>query len=415
MTAPNPPAAKPQRLKATAALRIPEFRRFWFAALVSSSGSWLQGIASPFVMFQLTDSGAWVGAGVFAMMLPMATVGPLAGPFADRISRRKILLFTQSILSLLAVGFALMWWTGVRDPWAYLGLTVVYGTVNGFNMPAWQAFVADLVPRDLLKNAITLNSTQFNAARALGPSIGGVVLATLGPGWAFFGNACSFLVVVLVLWTLPAKTPAGNRSESPLTQFVEGWRYAKSRRGIITAFIAAAAVGLFGGTLAQVHLVLFAERVFMVNEFQFGLLVSAFGIGAVAVVPWLASVGPTLRSSRLLVTAIVMYGIGELVLVSSSTYWIGVLGVFIAGASHITMATTTNSSVQLMVEERMRGRVMSLYLVVLTLAMPLGALVQGPLADTFGPRVVVGTMGTLLLATAALLHFGRWATTFDEA
>lgn len=410
MTAPS----KPKLRDSVVALHIPEFRRFFFAALASSSGSWLQGLASPFVMFQLTESGTWVGASVFAMMLPMATVGPLAGPLADRISRRKILLVTQSLLSVLAFGFALLWWTGVRNPWVYVLTMVGYGTVNGFNMPAWQAYVSDLVPRELLTNAITLNSAQFNAARALGPSIGGLVLAFLGPGWAFFGNSMSFCVVVFVLFSLPATLPSGNRSESPLKQFTEGWRYARSHRGITTAFIAAGVVGMLGGTLAQVHLVLFAERVFMVDELRFGMLVSAFGLGAIVWTPWLASVGTTLRGSRLLVVGIATYGIGELVLSSTEIYAVGLLGVFIAGASHMTMATTTNSTVQLMVDESMRGRVMSLYLVVFTLTMPLGAVIEGPLADAFGPRIVVATMGTLLLLSATLLVLSGRAASFDD-
>ncbi len=359
-------------------------------------------------MFQITESGAWVGASVFAIMLPMATMGPLAGPLADRMSRRRILLITQSLLAMLAFGFAVLWWSGQRNPWVYVIAMVAYGTVNGFNMPAWQAYVSDLVPRELLTNAITLNSAQFNAARALGPSVGGVVLALLGPGWAFAGNSLSFLIVVLVLVTLPATIPSGDQSESPLKQFAAGWRYARSHRGITTAFIAAGVVGMLGGTLAQVHLVLFAERVFMVSEFQFGMLVSAFGLGAITLTPWLASVGTTLRRSRLLATGIATYGIGELVLSATEIYVVGLLGVFIAGASHMTMATTTNSTVQMMVDESMRGRVMSLYLVVFTLAMPLGAVIEGPLADEFGPRVVVATMGTLLLgASAALVLTGR--------
>lgn len=365
-------------------------------------------------MFKITESGAWVGASVFAIMLPMATMGPLAGPLADRMSRRRILLVTQTLLSMLAFAFALLWWSGQRNPWLYVGLMVGYGTVNGFNMPAWQAYVSDLVPRELLTNAITLNSAQFNAARALGPSVGGLVLAFLGPGWAFFGNSVSFLIVVLVLTTLPATVPSGSRSESPLRQFAQGWRYARSHRGITTAYIAAGVVGMLGGTLAQVHLVLFAERVFMVDEFQFGMLVSAFGLGAITLTPWLASVGTTLRKSRLLVTGIAMYGVGELVLSATEIYAVGLLGVFIAGAAHMTMATTTNSTVQLMVDESMRGRVMSLYLVVFTLTMPLGAVIEGPLADEFGPRIVVATMGVLLLLSAAGLVVSGRAKSFDQ-
>jgi MFS family permease len=172
---------------AIAALKFRDFRRFWFAGLASNSGGWLQGLAAPFIMYQMTQSGAWVGTSVFALMIPMALVGPFAGPMADRLSRRHILL-----IGVIASTNAVFWWAGIREPLAYIGINVIYGVANGFALPAWQAYVADLVPRNVLMNAITLNSTQFNAARAIGPSLGGVLLAFSGPGWAFLGNGVSF-------------------------------------------------------------------------------------------------------------------------------------------------------------------------------------------------------------------------------
>ena len=232
-------------------------------------------------MFEITGSASWVGASVFALMIPMALVGPLAGPLADRRSRRQILLVAQALLGLIAIGNAVLWWTGVREPLAYLAVNAIYGTVNGFSLPAWQAYVSDLVPRESLMNAITLNSTQFNAARAIGPSLAGVALATLGPGWAFFGNGASFLIVLATLATLPptAPSPYAGRTDSQLRQFAKGWGYARNQPAIITGYIAAGLVAALGGTLVQVHMVLFAEEVFKVNEFWFGFLVAAYGVG----------------------------------------------------------------------------------------------------------------------------------------
>lgn len=406
------------------ALRIPAFRRFFVAALVSNSGAWLQGLAMPFVMFHITGSGAWVGASVFALSLPMAVTGLVAGPLADRLPRRNILLVTQVTLAVIAIGYAVAWWTGVRSPWAYLTLSILYGTVNGFNMPAWQAFVADLVPRDALMNAITLNSTQFNAARALGPSIGGVVLASLGPGWAFAGNAASFVAVVSVLTTLPAtqaSTPSPTASRhrrmvvpSALQQFGQGLRYVRTQPGIVTGYIAAAGVAFLGGTLVQVHLVLFAEQVFEVSEFWFGVLVSAFGVGALLVVPLLTTVAPQYRRSGVLIVGLAAYGLAELVLVSTAVFAVGAAGVLLAGAAHLTMATTTNTTVQLQVDEAMRGRVMAMYLMVFTLAMPIGAIIQGPLADAIGPRTVVLAMGLSMLGLTGWLVTSGRAQTFDQ-
>ncbi len=406
----------PTDVDALAALRIPAFRRFFVAALMSNSGAWLQGIAMPYVMFQITESGAWVGASVFALMVPMALTGPVAGPLADRIPRRRILVMTQSVLALVAIGLALAWWLGVREPLAYVALSVLYGTVNGFNMPAWQAYVSDLVPREALMNAITLNSTQFNAARAIGPSVGGVVLATLGPGWSFAGNAFSFVFVVATLLTLPAgqiREGAGN--DPVIQQFAQGFAYALEQPGIVTAYIAGGLVAFFGGTLTQVHLVLFAEEVFGVGEFRFGLLVSAFGVGAVLAAPWLTAVAPRYRKSSVLVAGLAAYGIGELVLATTDLYWIGVVGVLVAGGAHLTTASTTNTSIQLQVAEAMRGRVMAMYLMVFTLGMPIGAIVQGALTDVVGPRAVVFGMGSVLLTGTLLLRVSGRSTTLDAA
>ncbi len=392
------------------ALRIPEFRRFWGAALVSSSGSWLQGLATPFVMLRITDSASWVGASVFSIALPMALMGPIAGPLADRVPRRQVLIVTQVLLAAVAGLFALSWWFGIRNPWAYIGLSLTYGAVNGFNMPSWQAFVADLVPRHELMNAITLNSAQFNAARAIGPSIGGIVLAVLGPGWSFAGNAFSFLAVVAVLVSLPRPPPvdrdvgAGGGAVRPWGQFLDGLAHARESRGIVASFVVAFALAVLGGTLVQVHLVLFAERVFAVDEFRFGLLVSAYGIGAISIAPWLGAFGPRFRRGTLMAAGLGLFGLAELALSSTAVFGVGLASVFLAGCAHLTTASSNNTTVQLLVGDHMRGRVMSLYLMVFTLGVPLGAIIQGPLADRFGVRPVVSTMGALLMAAAVLLR-----------
>jgi MFS family permease len=367
-------------------------------------------------MYEMTGSGAWVGVSVFALLLPMAIMGPWAGPLADRLSRRKIVMVAQGIQAFIAFGYALLWWGGVREPIAYVALSVLFGIVNGFGMPAWQAYVSDLVPRDALQNAITLNSLQFNAARAIGPSIGGIVLALFGPGWCFTINSLSFFVVVFTLMTLPP-TPPGEMAESrepPLRQFRLGLAYTRTDNAILTGYIAAALVAICGGTLVQVHLVLFAEDVFEVSEGYFGLLVSAFGLGAIMMAPWLTRSAPRYRPSMVLIGALLAYGIGELVLSATPIFAFGLLGTLIAGCSHITMATTTNSALQLHVTESMRGRVMAMYLMVLTLGMPFGAIIEGPLSDAFGVRVVVSIMGAILIAGGLWLWTSGRAAYFDD-
>lgn len=417
MSSPRRPSpAKPSLVDAVVALRRPQFRRFFFAALASNSGTWLQGVATPYVLYTITEEARWVGFGTFATMVPMAIMGVVAGPLADRLPRQRILVVTQCMMAVTAMAMGVLWWSGVRTPWAYLGVAVAHGIVNGFNMPAWQAFVSDLVPREELMNAITLNSAQFNAARAIGPAVGGLVLAKAGPGWSFTGNAVSYFIVVAVLITLPAIMPTDPpEHDSLLNQFRDGMRYARETPAIRNVYIAVALLAVCGGTLVSAHIVVFSETVFNASETQYGLLVSAFGIGSMLVTPWIAARGPLYRRSTLIIGGLVLYGIGELLLTATTLYVVGFIGVMITGAAHITSATTNNSTLQLLVTEEMRGRVVGLYLMVLTIAMPIGAIFQSLLSDEFGVRWVVTGMAVLMLLGAAWLRFSGRILTADES
>ena len=169
----------------------------------------------------MTESGTWVGASVFCINDSYGNCRPLCRPDGRSTFKTKDFISLRSALATIAISNAVLWWAGVREPLIYVAVNVIYGIGNGYALPAWQAYVADLVPRDFLMNAITLNSTQFNAARAIGPSVGGVVLAVLGPAWAFLGNGISFIVVFCTLLTLPRTSPSplADRTDSQLSQF----------------------------------------------------------------------------------------------------------------------------------------------------------------------------------------------------
>jgi len=385
---------------------VRDFRRFFLAAIVSNSGTWLQTLALPYVIFEMTDSASWLGFAAFAQMIPMALMGPFAGSLADRMPRRRILLFSQSGVGLIAIIYMVLWSSGVRVPAIYVAVSVVGGLIGGFGMPAWQAFVSDLVPRELLMNAITLNSTQFNAARLFGPAIGGVVLARLGPSWSFGLNAASYLVVIGTLLTLPDAEIAAKASAddgSALTRFRQAATYVRSRPGLQTPLFVAFSLAIFAGSLTTVHALLFAEQVFNVDGTLFGLMVACFGVGAVLASPFVAAIGPTLRRSTLLLVGLGSYGLAELLLTATTIYVVGAMAFFLAGMAHLTTATASNSTLQLLVEEEYRGRVMAIYLMTLTMGIPVGALVQGTLADVFGPRPVVAGMAIGMLGSVAWL------------
>ena len=168
---PATPPAKPGLRDAAAAFRFRNFRLFWIGALLSNSGTWVQNLTVPYVVFQLTESSTWVGIAAFSQLAPMALMSPLGGSLADRLDRRRILLVTQSAMAVVAIAMGVAWSSGRASVPVIIGLVATGGVITGINAPAWQAFVSELVPREALLNAVTLNSAQFNAARAFGAGL----------------------------------------------------------------------------------------------------------------------------------------------------------------------------------------------------------------------------------------------------
>ena len=358
-------------------------------------------IALAFVIEDLTDSGTWVGLAAMMQTLPAVFLGMVGGALADRFPRRILLTFTNLAQALIAMGFAAMWASGIDRPAAYIALGVVNGCVNGIQLPAWQAFVSELVPRGALLNAVTLNSAQFNASRAVGPMIGGIVLAIGGPGWCFFTNSLTYVpaVLALVLIQVPRLAPSGGDRPNVLRDAAAAVRYAADNPGIRLSILIAGVIAFFGQPV--IHLVvIFANDVFKVGETQYGILAAASGVGAMLNTPFVAGRGSRVPRSRLVGFGWPIYGIALLGFALSPYYWLAVVALAALGASHIATAATLNTVIQLQVEEDLRAKVLALYLITLLAGLPLGAQLQGFLADLIGPRIAVGGAGVLLAATA---------------
>ena len=392
--------SRPPR-RARQALSYRNYRLFISGALISNSGVWVQMIALAFVIEDLTESGTWVGLAAMMQTLPAVFLGMVGGALADRFPRRIMLTFTNSAQALIALGFAAMWAAGVDRPLAYIALGVVNGCMNGIQLPAWQAFVAELVPRGALLNAVTLNSAQFNASRAVGPMIGGIVLAVGGPGWCFFTNSLTYLpaVLALVLIRVPRLAPADGNRPNVFKDAAAAVRYAADNPGIRLSILIAGVIAFFGQPI--IHLVvIFANDVFKVGETQYGILAAATGVGAMLNTPFVAGRGSRVPRSRLVGFGWPIYGIALLGFALSPYYWLAVVALAVLGASHIATAATLNTVIQLQVEEALRAKVLALYLITLLAGLPLGAQLQGFLADVIGPRIAVGGAGVLLAATA---------------
>jgi MFS family permease len=408
-----PPAGRGIR-HAARAFHHRDFTVFWLGALASNTGSWVQNIAVPIVIYRVTHSASWVGFATFSQFVPVMLLGPMAGSIADRFDRRKVLLTTQALMALGALALWLAWSNGIRSPWAILGLVAVSGVFAGINIPSWQAFVNDLVPRDDLLSAVTLNSLQFNAARALGPGIGGILVETLGPGWAFFINGVSFLCVLLALALVRNRQVA---LEAPLTggvirQFRRAVRYTRGQPGIFIGIVVAVLVGALGNPIFQ-FTVIFSEEVWHVGAIQLSLLNVALGVGAVASAPLVS--GWDLPRATLVRLGLFVYGGSILAFALAPGYLVGLVASLVVGGGFLVVISATNTSVQVIVADHMRGRVMAFRIMAFTGAYPIGALIQGWLSDAIGPRQTVGGAGALLVVAGVVLASRpKWLYRLDD-
>jgi MFS family permease len=399
---------RPGLRAALVAFRFRDFRLFWIGALVSNTGSWVQNVTVPFVVYELTGSAAWVGVTGFLQFLPMVLVGPLGGALADRHPRRRVLLVTQSAALLVALALWALWASGRASVVGIVALVSLGGAVAGVNIPSWQAFVSELVPREVLLNAVTLNSTQFNAARAFGPALGGLVLARFGVSWAFLINAASFLAVLAALLAIRGarRAPEHVEREGVLRAFAEALRTTRrSYPGIVAAFIAVAALGGLGSPMIQLFPVFAAEE-FEVGRVAYGFLGAALGIGSILAAPFVAGPGMGIARRRLAGVAMLAYGAAVVGFALVPGYPAAIGSLVVAGAAYLALASTLNTSIQLQVEESMRGRVLATYVMFLTLALPIGALVQGVVAEAIGPRLAVALSGAAFLGVTVWLGWG---------
>lgn len=386
------------------ALRFQDFALFWVGALISSTGMWMQNVTVPFVLNEATGSAAWIGIGGFMQFVPALLFGPIGGVFADRFPRRRILLCTQSVSMAVAVAL----WATVRGgdirPGLIVALVAVGGVASGFGIPAWQSFVPELVPRSALLNAVALNSAQFNMSRALGFLLGGIALYEFGPSAAFLANAVSYLAVLGALVLIRAgraREPAGEgRREQGA--FRVAVAYVRDQPGIRLAVLTVGIVAFLGSPVVLLAPV-FAREEFGVDERAYGFLAGAFGIGATLGSVVLSGYGDAVRRSRLIVVAIAAYGLAVGGMGLTPWYGGGLVAMFGIGAGYLVIVSALNTSVQETVDPRFRGRVMALYAMSFTGSYPLGALLQGSLADVFGVRPVVTAAGAALVAFAVFL------------
>jgi MFS family permease len=397
-------------------LRYRDYALFWSAAMVSNSGTWMQTIAVPFVLYRMTHSTTWLGVGAFMAFFPALLVGPLAGSLADRFPRKRILLVSQT--GMMTTAFALwgMWIGGIASPELIVVLLFFAGIASGINIAAWQSFVPQLVPRSELLHAVRLNSMQFVAARAFGPALAGLVLQELGAGAAFLFNALSFVLVLLALCAIrPRPVPTDHAAGTVRAHFKEALRYVASRQALLLPVLTIGLLSFFGSAIVQLTPAL-ARDEFGVGRGAYGLLVAAFGVGAIGGSLLVAVWADRYRRSLVALGGVGLFAVGELALGVAPDYGFGLAAMVVMGMAYLLVATALNTSIQARVDEVHRGRAMSIYLMGLLAGVPLGALLEGNLAELVGLRAtVVGAAVGLVLSFALLaVRFDRFRP-LDEA
>ncbi|HEX9148256.1 MAG TPA: MFS transporter [Thermoanaerobaculia bacterium] len=373
------------------------FRRYWIGLFLSNIGTWMQVVAQGWLVLRLSDSAFMLGLVGFLGSIPTLLLAPLAGVAADRLDRRKLLLMTQST----SIGCALLLAaaTGFRFVSVPLvgAIAVINGLSNAFTMPSHQSLFLDLVGREDLLNAISLNSMQFNLSRVIGPMIAGLTIAAFGETGCFVLNAVSYLAVIAALAALPSMRRRPTPSRGAWIDLRIGLRFARRRPLIVSLLAIAAALAVFG-TPAVTLAPLFARRLLHVGPQGLGGMLSAVGLGAAASALALASRGDFRNKGRAVMLWALGFAASLLGLALSRQYLVSLACLAILGASMSSSASLINTVLQTTAPDRLRGRVISLYALAWLGLVPVGNLQAGAVAERFGAAasLFVGCAGILL-------------------
>ena len=378
------------------------FQLFFGGQLISLIGTWMQNIAQAWLVYRLTGSSLLLGAVSFTGQIPIFFLAPLGGIVADRSSRRRVVIGTQTASMLLAFALAALTLSKTVQVWHVFVLASLLGVVNAFDIPARQSFQVEMVGKADLMNAIALNSSMFNASRVIGPAIAGVLVAAIGEGWCFFANAVSYLAVItgLLLMTIEDRTPS-VRGESPLADVAEGFRFVVRNAPVHAILMLLGVVSLTGMPYA-VLMPIFADRILHGGPRALGWLMGCAGVGALGGALRLASRTHLKGLGGWLPLASFAFGATLIGFAWSRAFWLSACILVPVGFSMMIEMASSNTLVQSMVPDELRGRVMAVYSMVFMGMAPFGALIAGAAADRLGaPWTVTGSGVICMIAATA--------------
>ena len=409
-----PSKPSPRRGGMFRALSHRNFRLFWIGAFLSNVGTWMQAVAQGWLVLQLTNSAFWLGLDAFMATAPGFLFTLLGGVFADLIDRRRLLLYTQVVAGITALALASLVATGAVNRWMVLGFSFVTGCCMALASPSYLAMTYDLVGREDLANAIAMNSTQFQLSRVVGPALAGVAFRVFGLAGCFFANGVSFVFVVLSLWMVrpehnpsTAAHPVSDR-RALWRDLVEGVRYVRNRPRVSSLLILSAVNSLFGAPYFSM-VPIYARDIFQLGETGLAVMMGVAGAGAFLGALLVAYLGDFRRKGWLVLGGAIVFGLSITGFALSSRLTFSLMFLFALGFAVVVSVATTNTLLQKLVTDQMRGRVMSMFILSFMGTMPIGNILAGSASTQFGPQrtLAVGGLVVTLVATGVAIFNKR--------
>ena len=387
----------------TRALQHRNFRLFFGGQSISLVGTWITRVATSWLVYRLTGSELLLGVAGFAGQIPTLLITPFAGVLVDRHDRRQILLWTQFGSLLQSALLAVLTFSDIITVRQIIWLQVIQGIINSFDTPARQAFVSEMVEdRRDLPNAIALNSSMVNGTRIIGPSIGGLLIAAFGEGWCFAIDSISYIAVIasIVAMRVSPRVRHETADMHLLEELHHGWKYVLQSVPIRSALLLVAIVST-AGTPYTVLMPAIAAQVLHGGPNTLGLLMTATGVGALCGALYLAQRESVVGLGRIIMWASAVFGVGLVIFSLTASLWPALLVLAIAGCGFMIHLAATNTVLQTIVEERLRGRVMSFYTMAFFGTVPIGSLLGGLMAERYGAPRTVMVSGIICLAGSA--------------
>jgi len=391
------------------ALTHRNFRLFFFGQSISVIGTWMTRLATAWLIYRLTHSAWLLGVTGFAGQIPTFLLAPFAGVWVDRWNKHRVLIVTQTAAMVQSFALAALAFSHHIQVWQILALSICQGLINAFDMPARQSFLVQMVEgREDLSSAIALNSSIVNLARLLGPSLAGIVIAVSGEAWCFFADGVSYIAVIisLLMMQVTSAFPAREDRPSMLFDLRAGWTYVRSMPSIRTILLLFAIVSLMGIPYTTL-MPIFASTVLHGGAHTLGFLMGAAGCGALAAALVLAMRTTVLGLGKIIGWSAAVFGLGLAAFSQSHIFWLSMVLIFIAGFGMIQGLSSSNTVIQTLTSDEMRGRVMSYYTMAFVGMAPFGSLLAGAMAHWFGAQRTLLITG-LCCACGSIWYFSNY-------